>query len=71
VRPQIDRPGYAQEKTQRLLLFDLMERAFGGSMKALVLQAIPEGRASARELPALERLLDRLETEKCYRSGRR
>jgi BlaI family penicillinase repressor len=64
VRPQIYRARFAQGKTQRQLLHDLMERAFGGSMKALVLQAIPEGRASARELLELEELLDRLEGEK-------
>jgi predicted transcriptional regulator len=64
VRPQIYRPRYAREKTQRQLLHDLMQRAFGGSVKALVLQAIPEGRASARELLQLEGLLDRLEAEK-------
>src|SRR5271154_1014831 len=54
VRPQIYRPRYTQEKTQRQLLRDLMQRAFGGSMKALVLQAIPEGKASVRELRELE-----------------
>jgi predicted transcriptional regulator len=64
VRPQIYRPRFAQERTQRQLLHDLMQRAFGGSMKALVLQAIPEGRASAKELIELEALLDRLEAEK-------
>jgi BlaI family penicillinase repressor len=64
VRPQIYRPRYTQQKTQRQLLRDLMQRAFGGSMKALVLQALPEGRASATELRELEELLDRLEAEK-------
>ena len=39
VRPQIYRPRYTQEKTQRQLVRDLVERAFGGSMKAPVLQA--------------------------------
>lgn len=64
VRPQIYRPGRSREKTQRRLLRDLMQSAFGGSMKALVLQALPEGKASREELCELEALLDRLEAEK-------
>jgi len=63
-RPQIYRPSYTQEKTQRQLLQDLMQRAFGGSMKALVMQALPQGKASAEELRDLEGLLDRLEAKK-------
>jgi len=64
VRPQIYRPKHAQEKTQRQLLQDLMQRAFGGSMKALVLQALPKGKASAEELREIEALLDRLEAKR-------
>jgi predicted transcriptional regulator len=63
-RPQIYRPCFTQEKTQRQLLQDLMQRAFGGSMKALVMQALPQGKASAEELKELEGLLDRLEAKK-------
>ena len=64
VRPQIYRPKHTQEKTQRQLLQDLMQRAFGGSMKALVLQALPKGKASAEELREMEALLDRLEAKR-------
>jgi predicted transcriptional regulator len=63
-RPQIYRPRYTQEKTQRHLLQDLMARAFGGSVKALVMQALPEGKASPEELRELEGLLDRMEAKK-------
>jgi len=63
-RPQIYRPRYTQEKTQRQLLQDLMQRAFGGSMKALVMQALPQGKASPEELQELEGLLDRMEANK-------
>ncbi len=62
-RPQIYTPCHTQEKTQRQLLKDLMQRAFGGSMKSLVLQALPKGKASKKELRQLEELLDRLEAE--------
>jgi predicted transcriptional regulator len=35
VRPQIYRARHSQEQTQRHLIRDLMDRAFGGSVKAL------------------------------------
>src|SRR6185295_8836797 len=35
VRPQIYRTRYSEEKTQRQLLSDLIQRAYGGSVKAL------------------------------------
>jgi predicted transcriptional regulator len=61
VRPQIYRTKYSQQHTQRRLLGELMERAFGGSVKALVLQALAEKRSSPEDLKAMEELLDRLE----------
>src|ERR1017187_8581594 len=39
-RPQIYRARNSQQQTQRQLLRDLLQRAFGGSVKALVLQAM-------------------------------
>jgi len=64
VRPQIYRTKYSQQHTQRRLLGELMERAFGGSVKALVLQALAEKRSSPEDLKAMEELLDRLEEKK-------
>ena len=64
VRPQIYRAKYSQEHTQRRLVGELMERAFGGSVKALVLQALAEKRSAPEDLKAMEELLDRLEAEK-------
>jgi predicted transcriptional regulator len=61
VRPQIYRPKYSQTQTQRQLLRDLTQRAFGGSVKALVLQALATKRSTADELQAIEKLLDRIE----------
>jgi BlaI family transcriptional regulator, penicillinase repressor len=60
-RPQIYRARYSQQQTQRQLLRDLLERAFGGSVKALVLQAMASKRSSKEELEAIESLLDRFE----------
>ena len=60
-RPQIYRARYPREYTQRQLLHDLMQRAFGGSVKALVLQALAGRRPSRQELEEIEKLLDRME----------
>ena len=60
-RPQIYQPRYPREQTQRQLLHDLMDRAFGGSVKALVLQALAAKKSSAEELEEIEKLLDRIE----------
>lgn len=64
VRPQIYRPSVPQEQTQRQLVRDLLHRAFGGSVKALVLQALATKKSSPEELAAMEKLLDRMEGDK-------
>jgi BlaI family transcriptional regulator, penicillinase repressor len=60
-RPQIYRAHYSQQQTQRQLVRDLLHRAFGGSVKALVLQALATRKSSPEELEAMEKLLDRFE----------
>ena len=60
-RPQIYRARYPREHTQRQLLHDLVQRAFGGSVKALVLQALAGRRSSREELEEIEKLLDRMQ----------
>lgn len=62
-RPQIYRAKHPREHTQRQLLQDLAQRAFGGSVKALVLQALANKKSSEVELAEIERLLDRIEGE--------
>jgi BlaI family transcriptional regulator, penicillinase repressor len=64
VRPQIYRARYSREHTQRRLLGDLMQRAFGGSVKSLVLQALATKRSTPEELQQIEKLLDRIEGDK-------
>src|SRR6476469_391488 len=56
-RPQIYRARHPREHTQRQLLHDLAQRAFGGSVKALVLQALSGQKSSEQELEEMERLL--------------
>ena len=61
VRPQIYRARHSQQQTQRQLVRDLMQRAFGGSVKALVLQALAGRKSTPEELAEMERLLERFE----------
>jgi BlaI family penicillinase repressor len=60
-RPQIYRARYSQTRTQKQLLSDLLERAYGGSVKALVMHAIGTHKPSAKDLEVIESLLDRFE----------
>jgi predicted transcriptional regulator len=60
-RPQTYRARYPREQMQSQLLHDLVQRVFGGSVKALVLQALAGRRSSPEELQEIERLLDRME----------
>src|SRR5689334_11722017 len=63
-RAHIYESRYSEQKTQRQLLTDLMERAFGGSPAKLVMQALASKRTSAEELDAIREILDRMEGEK-------
>src|SRR5215469_5097230 len=64
VRPQIYRPRHSQQQTQRQLVGDLLHRAFGGSVKTLVLQALASKKSSPQELEEIEKLLDRIEGDR-------
>ena len=57
------RPSVAEEETQRRLVGDLLERAFGGSASKLVMQALATERASPDELKEIRRLLAARERE--------
>jgi predicted transcriptional regulator len=52
-----------QQKTQRQLVTDLVDRAFGGSPAQLAMQALSSKKTSPEELAELRRLLDTLEQE--------
>jgi predicted transcriptional regulator len=47
-----------EEQTQRQLVRDLLDRAFGGSAAKLVLQALNAKRASPEELGEIRRLIE-------------
>ena len=48
----------SQDESQRTLLSDLLDRAFGGSAKALVSRALDVRRASKEELDEIQLLID-------------
>lgn len=48
-----------EQKTQRDLLRDLVDRAFGGSTASLVIQALSIKKASPEELEEIRKLLDK------------
>lgn len=49
------------EETQRQLVGDLLDRAFGGSAQQLVLQALSGRKASRADLAEIRKLLDEME----------
>ena len=51
----------AEQRTERRLVSDLIDRAFSGSAEVLVLRALSERRASPEELEEIRRLIDRLQ----------
>ena len=60
-RPQLYRPCLPREQTERQLIKDLVDRAFGGSARRLVMQALEVKKASPSELAQIEKLLRKLE----------
>lgn len=60
-RAHVYEPRYSEQKTQRQLLKDLTERAFGGSPGKLVMQALSAQKASPEELDEIRELLKKLE----------
>jgi len=62
-RPQIYRVRHSQEQTRGRLVKDLIQRAFDGSVKALVMQALSTRKTSDRDMEAIKKLLDKFEGE--------
>ena len=61
VRPQIYRARYSQQQTQTHLVKDLIQRAFDGSVKEMVMRALSTRRLSPKTLKAMEKLLEEFE----------
>jgi predicted transcriptional regulator len=62
-RAHIYRPAVEEAATQKSLVEDLAERAFGGSAHRLALHALGQRKSSPEELQEIRKLLSRLEEE--------
>ena len=60
-RPQLYKARLSRDQTERQLVRDLLDRAFAGSAKRMVLQALSVKKASAEELAEIEKLLTKLD----------
>ena len=58
------RPAVARESTQRQLLRDLLDRAFGGSARTLILQALSDQKSTPQELAEIRKMIEHLERGK-------
>ncbi len=57
------KPALTEEKAQKQLVGDLLERAFSGSAEKLVMRALSAKNISARELASIRKMLDEFEGE--------
>ena len=57
-RTHIYHPRLSEEQTQRQLVRDLLDRAFGGSASKLVMQALAARRATPEELGEIRKLIE-------------
>ena len=59
----IYKPAMSEERTQKQLVGDLLERAFSGSAEKLVMRALSTRKVSAKELARIRKMLDEFEGE--------
>ena len=57
-RSHVYRAKASEERTQRQLIRDLLNRAFGGSARKLFVQALAEAKSSPLEMAEIRKLLD-------------
>jgi predicted transcriptional regulator len=69
-RTHIYRARLSEETTQRQLVRDLLDRAFGGSSMKLVMQALATKRASNEELRDIRKAIDGARNEREARDDR-
>ena len=63
VKPQLYTAAVPQEKTQGVLLNDLLDRAFNGATGSMVLQLLSNKKASSEELRQIREMIDKLEDQ--------
>lgn len=59
-RQHVYKPAITEEKTQKQLVGDLLERAFSGSAEKLVMRALSAKKVSVKELERIREMLDEL-----------
>ena len=57
------KPAITEEKAQKQLVGDLLDRAFSGSAEKLVMRALSAKKVSAKELARIRKMLDEFEGE--------
>ncbi len=60
-RRHIYRPTASEERTQKQLIGDLLDRVFAGSAEKLVLRALSAKKVSPKELKRIRQMLDEME----------
>ena len=55
------RPAVSEEKTQKQVVGDLLEKAFSGSAEKLVMRALSAKKISTKELAKIRKMLDEME----------
>lgn len=60
-RRHIYRPTVSEERTQKQLIGDLLDRVFAGSAEKLVLRALSAKKVSPKELKRIRQMLDEME----------
>jgi len=57
------RPALTEEKAQKQLVGDLLDRAFSGSAETLVMRALSAKKVSAKELASIKKMINEFEGE--------
>jgi len=70
VRPQVYRAARSREQTQLGILDDLVQKAFGGSARRLVMRMVSSNRVSPEELAEVQRLVAEAEKAEPRRTER-
>ena len=61
VRPQVYRPAVPQQKTQKRMVGELIDKVYEGSAHSLMMHVLSTKKASPEELDEIRRLIDELE----------
>lgn len=63
VRPQVYRPAVAQQKTQKRILGELIDKVYEGSAKTLMQHVLSTKKATPEELDEIRQMLEKLEEQ--------